>query len=167
MNEIQMTLVGNVVDDPTVRTTAGGHKVANFRVASTPRRFDRESGRWVDGTTFFVTVSAWRNLADGVEGSLRKGQPVLIMGRYQTRQYEVNETLRLSHELEATSIGHDLNRGSTEFHKRERITSNNVIDLDEDGVPVDVSGHWVDPETGEVLTGSGEPAAAKQLASVG
>ncbi|HEY3738031.1 MAG TPA: single-stranded DNA-binding protein [Jatrophihabitans sp.] len=151
MNEVMMTLVGNVVDDPTVRVTGGGHKVANFRMASTPRRFDREQGRWVDGITFFVTVTAWRNLADGVEASIQKGQPVIVMGRYQTRTYEVGETTRVAHELEAISVGHDLNRGSTEFRKRARPSSSNEVELDEDGVPADVSAGWIDPQTGEVF----------------
>ena len=57
MNDSQMTIVGNVVDNPKLRRTKSGHGVANFRVASTPRRFDRESGAWVDGATLFVKVT--------------------------------------------------------------------------------------------------------------
>jgi single-strand DNA-binding protein len=151
MNEIQMTVIGNVVDEPTVRKTGGGHKVANFRMASTPRRFDRESGKWVDGTTFFVAVTAWRNLAEGVEASIQKGQPVIVTGRYQTRTYEVNETARIAHELEAISVGHDLSRGNTEFRKRVRGATTHEVELDADGMPVDVSANWIDVETGEVL----------------
>jgi len=142
MNEITMTLVGNVVDDPTVRTTGGGHKVANFRLASTPRRYDRESGQWVNMPTFFVTVSAWRALAENVEASIRKGQPIIVTGRYQTRTFQVNETIRVAHELEASAIGHDLNRGTASFSKRMRATSTNEVELDAAGIPVDHSDRW-------------------------
>jgi single-strand DNA-binding protein len=166
MNDIQMTVIGNVVDEPNVRTTTGGgHKVANFRVASTPRRFDRESGKWVDGVTFFVTVTAWRNLAEGVEASIQKGQPVIVTGRYNTRTYEVNETTRIAHELEAVAIGHDLSRGNTEYRKRVRAGSSHEVELDADGTPVDVSGNWIDTQTGEVLGELKESVPA--LAAVG
>ncbi len=69
MNETTMTIIGNVVDAPKLRRTKNGHCVANFRVASTPRRFDREKGEWVDGTTLFVTSSAWRALGENVDRS--------------------------------------------------------------------------------------------------
>lgn len=59
MNDVQMTIAGNVVDTPKLRRTKGGHYVASFRVASTPRRFDRETNAWVDGATLFVTVTCW------------------------------------------------------------------------------------------------------------
>lgn len=159
MNEVMMTLVGNVVDDPTVRKTAGGHRVANFRMASTPRRFDREQGKWVDGHTLWVTVTAWRNLAEGVEASIRKGQPVIVTGRYQTRTYEVGETTRIAHELEAISVGHDLNRGSADFRRRARQTASTEVDLDENGVPTDAGASWIDPQTGEVFEPEAELSA--------
>ena len=80
MNDVQMTIVGNVVDTPKLRRTKSGHYVANFRVASTPRRFDRETNAWTDGETLFVTVTCWRAMGENVAQSLRKGQPVIVHG---------------------------------------------------------------------------------------
>jgi single-strand DNA-binding protein len=78
MNDTYMTIVGNVVDDPRQRNTNAGHAVTNFRVASTSRRFDRESGQYVDNSTLFVNVTCWRALAENAGISLKKGQPVIV-----------------------------------------------------------------------------------------
>ena len=63
----QMTIVGNVVDEPRTRETKNGHTVTNFRVASTSRRFDREQERYVDNSTLYVNVTCWRG--DGARTS--------------------------------------------------------------------------------------------------
>ncbi|WP_244957175.1 single-stranded DNA-binding protein [Candidatus Frankia nodulisporulans] len=73
MLDTTITVVGNLVDAPELRVTAGGASVCSFRLASTPRRFDRAENRWVDGATLFVRVSCWRQLADNVASSLTKG----------------------------------------------------------------------------------------------
>ncbi|WP_225438537.1 single-stranded DNA-binding protein [Candidatus Frankia nodulisporulans] len=75
MLDTTITVVGNLVDAPELRVTAGGASVCSFRLASTPRRFDRAENRWVDGATLFVRVSCWRQLADNVASSLTKGGP--------------------------------------------------------------------------------------------
>jgi single-strand DNA-binding protein len=159
MNDTQMTIVGNVVDSPKLRRTRNGHLVASFRVASTPRRFDREQQAWVDGTTLFVSVTAWRALGENVADSLRKGQPVVVTGRYCQREYEQNETLRTAYELEASAIGHDLSRGISTFEKVARTVAA-TVELDAQGIPEDQTANYldvaddgaeeVDTETGEV-----------------
>jgi single-strand DNA-binding protein len=162
MNDTQMTIVGNVVDSPKLRRTKNGHLVASFRVASTPRRFDRERQSWVDGTTLFVSVTAWRALGENVAASLQKGQPVVVTGRYCQREYEQNETLRTAYELEASAVGHDLCRGVSRFEKMVR-TVVATVDLDAQGIPEDQTANYldlddepvevgqeVDPNTGEV-----------------
>lgn len=161
MNDAWITLVGNVVDEPRLRETKNGHKVANFRIASTSRRFDREQERWVDSDTLYVTVTCWRAQGVNVAESLHKGQPVVVHGRYYSREYKSNEQLRTSYELEATAVGHDLSRGTSAFTRVNR--SAKPVVLDSDGIPEDASSEWldlartvVDPQTGEVLS----PAAA-------
>lgn len=151
MNETYMTIAGNLVDDPKRRETRSGHAVANFRVASTPRRFDREKETWVDSTTLFVNVTCWRNLAENAAASLRKGQPVLVTGRFYNRTYEVNETVHTTQEIEATSVGHDLSRGTSVFSRALRSAGSLRIEVDENGVPVDSSDRWIDTDTGEVI----------------
>ena len=144
MNETTMTIIGNLVDAPKLRRTKNGHCVANFRVASTPRRFDREKGEWVDGTTLFVTVSAWRALGENAYRSLHKGMPVIVHGRYYQREYEQNEALRTAYELDATAVGPDLTRGTIEYTKVTRPAYSAPVDLDEDGIPADVSHEYLD-----------------------
>ena len=43
MNDTQLTITGNLVDDPELRFTPSGQPVAKFRIASTPRYFDKAS----------------------------------------------------------------------------------------------------------------------------
>lgn len=160
MNDVQMTVVGNVVDTPKLRRTKSGHSVANFRVASTPRRFDRETSAWVDGPTLFVTVTCWRAMSENVAQSLRKGQPVVVLGRYCQHEYERDETLRTAYELEAIAIGHDLSRGVTNFERVFRPSMTTEVVTDETGRPEDATEHIldladdtaveVDTETGEI-----------------
>ncbi len=162
MNETTMTICGNLVETPKLRRTKNGHFVANFRVASTPRRYDREQAMWVDGDTLFVTVSAWRALGENVAQSLHKGQPVIVTGRYYQREYTSNETLRTAYELDALAVGHDLTRGVATFERVSRPSLAAQVELDNDGIPADQSREYldlddnedvpphVDPVTGEV-----------------
>jgi single-strand DNA-binding protein len=143
MNDTYMTVIGNVCDEPKLRVTGGGHSVANFRVASTPRRFDREKGVWVDCPTLFVNVTCWRAMAENVRDSVHKGQPIVVTGRYYSRTYEVNETVRVAYDLEANALGHDLTRGTSEFRKVTRAIGTTHVAADESGMPVDDSDHWL------------------------
>jgi len=160
MNDTPMTIVGNVVDTPRMRITKSGHAVTNFRVASTSRRYDREQQCWIDNSTLYVNVTCWRAMAENVAFSLRKGQPVVVTGRYYSREYEINETVRVAYELEANAVGHDLTRGTSEFRKvfRPSVTAN--IETDGEGIPADRSDHWLG------LAGQPEPVD-EPLAEVG
>ncbi|MFD9152351.1 single-stranded DNA-binding protein, partial [Streptomyces diastaticus] len=76
--ETPITLVGNVVADPELRFTPSGAPVANFRVASTPRTFDRQTNEWKDGDTLFLSVSVWRQQAENVAESIKRGDRVIV-----------------------------------------------------------------------------------------
>ena len=117
MNETLVTIVGNVVDNPRMRRTERGADVASFRIGSTARKLDRETGQWVDGNKLFVSVSCWRQLALNAVDSLRRGDPVVVSGRLSTREYEKDGQKRSSFELEASALGHDLSRGTTVFNR--------------------------------------------------
>jgi single-strand DNA-binding protein len=168
MNDTAMTIVGNVVDSPKLRRTKSGHFVANFRVASTPRRFDRDKNAWVDGDTLFVTVTCWRAMGENVAQSLRKGQPVVVTGRYCQREYEREETLRTTYELEATAIGHDLGRGVAQFEKVSRPALSPQVEVDAEGRPADESERFLDlvdePVIAEIDLETGE---VRELATAG
>lgn len=140
-NDTTMTVVGNVVDEPRMRLTKNGHAVTNFRIASTSRRYDREQETYVDNSTLFVTVTCWRNLAENVANSLHKGQPVVVTGRYYSREYRVEEQLRIAYELEANAVGHDMSRGTSEF--RKTIRPRTVVEVDSAGMPADRSDEWL------------------------
>lgn len=168
MNDTHMTIIGNVVAPPRMRMTKGGHAVTNFRVASTSRRYDREQGRYVDNATLFVNVTCWRALGENVNLSLQKGQPVVVTGRFYSREYVVDENPRVSYELEAIAVGHDLSRGTTDFRKVFRPNTTVQLPVDENGVPVDDSDHWLDLDTGEVIESAGAvPVEALELAAAG
>jgi single-strand DNA-binding protein len=95
--------------------------VANFMVASTARRFDKQNQRWIDGDNLRVRVNCWRRLAEGVVASVRVGDPVIVTGRMYTRDWTTESGERRSaYELEANAVGHDLARGIAAF-KRGRI----------------------------------------------
>jgi single-strand DNA-binding protein len=117
--ETNIVLVGNVLTAPEWRRTAStGALVATFRVASTARRMDRESGRWVDGDSLRLRVSCWRKLAEGVSASIAVGDPVVVMGRIFTRDWTDSDgNARVSYEMEASAVGHDLGRGKAKFFR--------------------------------------------------
>ncbi|CAO5170288.1 single-strand DNA-binding protein [Frankia sp. AiPs1] len=109
MLDTTITLVGNLVDDPEHRTTTTGASVCSFRLASTPRRFDRSENRWVDGATLFLRVSCWRQLADNVASSLAKGDRALVFGHLRQRSFETNQgDKRVTFEIDADAIGPEL-----------------------------------------------------------
>jgi single-strand DNA-binding protein len=119
MFETNIVVVGNVLTTPEWRRTANtGALVATFRIASTARRMDRESGRWVDGDSLRLRVSCWRKLAEGVSASIMVGDPVVVMGRLFSRDWTDGEgNPRMSYEMEASAVGHDLSRGKAKFFR--------------------------------------------------
>ncbi len=118
IHEAQVNLAGYVATDPKFKKVAGDISSAKLRVAYTARRRDRETGEWSDGPTSFVNVQCWRTLAENVQMSVHKGEPVLVMGRLQVRRFQDQEgTPRTAVEIEAMSIGHDLTRGVAQFSR--------------------------------------------------
>lgn len=132
-----ITIVGNVVDEVVNTPTNAGLSRVSFRVANTQRRRDRETGQWVDGHKLFVNVTFWREFAENVATSLKKGDPVVVSGKIFSRQYVRDENNHVSYEIEPESIGHDLARGTSAFTKRRRGFSGSV-ELDADGMPIRV-----------------------------
>ena len=108
-NEVTLTVVGNLVADPTLSYTQGGLAVANLTIASTPKTFDRQSNEWKDGDALFLRASVWKEFAEHVAGSLTKGTRVIAQGRLRQRSYETKDgEKRTSMELEIDAIGPDL-----------------------------------------------------------
>jgi len=104
-----LTIVGNLTADPELRYTQNGLAVANFTIASTPRRFDKASNEWVDEDALFMRCTLWREFAEHVAGSLTKGARVVATGRLKQRSYETKEgEKRTAIELEVDEIGPSL-----------------------------------------------------------
>ena len=109
--ETLITLVGNLTADPTLRWTQSGSAVADFTVASTPRTYDRNAGEWRDGDPLFMRCSVWRDVAENVAESLRKGMRVIVVGRLTQRSYETQQGERRTVvELQVDEVGPSLRR---------------------------------------------------------
>lgn len=107
--ETNITLVGNLTDDPELKFTPSGAAVANFTVASTPRTFDKQSNEWRDGDALFIRCAAWRQLAENVAESLQKGQQVIVTGALKVRNYERQDGSKgTSVEMNVDEIGPSL-----------------------------------------------------------
>jgi single-strand DNA-binding protein len=117
MHETQVTVVGNVATPLDHRTTRSGAPAVRFRLASTARRFDRSRESWEDAWTSFFTVWAWRTLATNIATSLTLGEPVIVQGRLRVQEEEKDGKRYLSADLLASSIGHDLTRGTAAFRR--------------------------------------------------
>ena len=111
--DVNITVVGNVVADPELRFTSTGAAVATFRVASTPRRYDSQSGQWVDGEALFLTCNVWRQVAENIAETLTKGMRVIVTGRLRSRSYDTqNGDRRTVMELEVDEVGPSQQRSS-------------------------------------------------------
>lgn len=123
-----ITVVGNALTAPEWRRFERTNAlVANFKIASTARRFDKQNNRWIDGDNLRVRVNCWRRLAEGVVASVRVGDPVVVTGRMYTRDWTTEDGQRRStYELEAATVGHDLSRGIAAF-KRGRLNINTTV----------------------------------------
>ncbi|CAB4897002.1 MAG: single-stranded DNA-binding protein [Actinobacteria bacterium] len=177
MHDITLTVVGNVISDVSMRFSSAGDPVASFRIACTPRRFDRTTDRWVDSDTHYFGVSCWRDIAYNVVQSITKGMPVVVHGRLRSREVEraCGEASHKMHyqDIEARSVGPDLARGVASFNrvKRQAVVESEerlIADLqgaaltlaEADGIP-----EGIDPETGEILEDYAR-SAADQMDSV-
>ena len=106
-----ITVIGNLTADPELRWTQSGAAVADFTVASTPRTYDRNAGEWRDGDTLFMRCSVWRDTAENVAESLRKGMRVIVQGRLTQRSYDTQQGERRTVvELQVDEIGPSLRR---------------------------------------------------------
>jgi single-strand DNA-binding protein len=119
-----ITVIGNLTDDPELRFTPSGAAVAKFRVASTPRFLDKQSGEWKDGEPLFLSCNVWRQAAENVAESLQRGSRVIVSGRLRQRSYETKEgEKRTVIELEVDEIGPSLRYATAKVQKMSRSSS--------------------------------------------
>lgn len=136
MNELPFYGIGNLTDDPEVRVTPNGNAVANLTIATTARRYDRQSKVWVDGDTTYVKLVVWNEQAESVADSLRKGMRVIVQGRWIQRTYESRSGEKhTAFEVRVDEIGPSLRWASAEVTKRERTTAPSGAEPEEEAPP--------------------------------
>jgi single-strand DNA-binding protein len=163
--DTNIVVVGNVLTAPEWRRTATTNSlVANFKVASTARRLERDTGRWVDGNSLRVRVNCWRKLAEGVASSVMVGDPVVVVGRLYTRDWtDADGNSRTMYEMEAVAVGHDLARGRGRFTRNRPTLATSAVETPE--TDTQVRGEAAEPVSedeaptryGDGLFDDGEP----------
>ena len=118
--ETVITVIGNLTAAPELRWTQSGAAVADFTVASTPRTYDRNAGEWRDGDTLFMRCSVWRETAENVAESLRKGMRVIVQGRLTQRSYDTQQGERRTVvELQVDEVGPSLRRARAQVTRNQ------------------------------------------------
>jgi single-strand DNA-binding protein len=120
MNDIYITLTGNVAAEPRQYSFDDGTRVTSLKVFTSHRYFDKKTGQWTDGDKVCFTVRCWRALGDNVAHCVQAGQPVVVSGKLRIREFGVEGDRRFMPEIEASAVGHDLRWGTGIFTKPER-----------------------------------------------
>lgn len=121
IGDTPITVVGNVVNDPELRFTPSGAAVCNFRIASTPRKFNRQTNQWEDQEALFLTVNVWRDAAENVAETLSKGMRAIVTGQLRQRSYQTREgENRTAYEIEADEVGPSLRFASAHVNRNPR-----------------------------------------------
>ncbi|MCU1553164.1 MAG: Single-stranded DNA-binding protein [Arthrobacter sp.] len=149
-----ITVRGYVATDVKSSTTTGGFATATFRMASSVRRFDEPSQTWVDSQTNWYEVQAYRQMAGNVACSLRKGQPVIVVGKLKIRDWEYEGRTYYAVEIDAEAIGQDLRHGTANFSKN---SGRPVLSLMEQAPPDDESDS-PGPADGDGATNAADPS---------
>ncbi|MEU2953354.1 single-stranded DNA-binding protein [Streptomyces xanthochromogenes] len=157
--ETVITVVGNLVDDPELRFTPSGAAVAKFRVASTPRTFDRQTNEWKDGESLFLTCSVWRQAAENVAESLQRGMRVVVQGRLRQRSYEDREGVkRTVFELDVEEVGPSLKNATAKVTKTTGRGGQGGYGGGGGGGQQQGGGNWGGAPSGGQQSGGGAPA---------
>ncbi|MDP9416761.1 MAG: single-stranded DNA-binding protein [Actinomycetota bacterium] len=154
MNEGRVTLTGNVVTELRHVKTDDGVHIASFRLACTPRRKDKRTQQWVDGDTSYFTVTCWRHLAQNVAASVHRGDPLVVTGDLKVREWTNDGRSGINVEVDAVSVGHDLNRGVAQFQRVSRARPVSPEDDEARQLAAAVADDeivGVDPLTGEIV----------------
>ncbi|MBI1377974.1 MAG: single-stranded DNA-binding protein [Frankiales bacterium] len=119
--DIQITVVGNLTNDPELRFTPSGAAVASFTIASNSRYLDKQTNEWKDGEPVFMRCSVWRQYAENVAESLTRGTRVIATGRLKQRSYETREgEKRTVLEMEVDDVGPALRTATAKVTKVAR-----------------------------------------------
>lgn len=153
-NDTLITVVGNLTADPELRFTQAGIAVANFTIASTPRRFDKQRNEYVDEEALFLRSTIWRDAAENVAESLEKGSRVVAQGNLVQRAFTDRDgNNRTSYELNVVEIGPSLKYATAKPNKVQRNQQGGGFG---GGAPQGQQGGY--PSQGQPQGGYGQPA---------
>ncbi|WP_172193440.1 single-stranded DNA-binding protein [Actinomyces faecalis] len=158
-----ITIIGNLTADPELRFTASGVAVAAFTIASTPRVFDRQAGQWQEGQALFMRCTVWRDVADHVAESLRKGMRVIAQGRLAQRSYTDRQGVsRTVVEMQVDEVGPSLRYAKAEVQRADRAQAGGHTAATQGYRSPDASQAWGQPPT---QPGAGGQPQAQQQSS--
>lgn len=116
--ETPITIIGNIVAEPELRFTPAGAAVCNFRVASTPRTYNKQTQQWEDGEAMFLTCNAWRQLGENTAESLAKGMRVIVTGKLKQRSFQTREGENRSvFEIDVEEVGPSLRYATAQVNR--------------------------------------------------
>ena len=116
--ETPITIIGNIVAEPELRFTPAGAAVCNFRVASTPRTYNKTTNQWEDGEAMFLTCNAWRQLGENTAESLAKGMRVIVTGKLKQRSFQTREGENRSvFEIDVEEVGPSLRYATAQVNR--------------------------------------------------
>ena len=119
--ETPITIIGNIVAEPELRYTPAGAAVCNFRVASTPRTYNRNTGQWEDGEAMFLTCNAWKQLGENTANTLAKGMRVIVNGKLKQRSFQTREgDNRTVFEIDVEEVGPSLRYATAQVNRTQQ-----------------------------------------------
>ena len=119
--ETPITIIGNIVAEPELRFTPAGAAVCNFRVASTPRRYNSQTNQWEDSEAMFLTCNAWKQLGENTAESLAKGMRVIVTGKLKQRSFQTREGENRSvFEIDVEEVGPSLRFSTAQVNRNPR-----------------------------------------------
>lgn len=119
--ETPITIIGNIVAEPELRFTPAGAAVCNFRVASTPRTYNKQIQQWEDGEAMFLTCNAWKQLGENTAESLVKGMRVIVTGKLKQRSFQTREGENRSvFEIDVEEVGPSLRYATAQVNRNPR-----------------------------------------------
>lgn len=149
-NQPPITIVGNVVADPELRYTPSGVAVTNFRVAQTPRQFNKQTNQYEEGEALFLSCNVWRQAAENVANSIAKGDRVIVHGRLSQRSYDDREgNKRTVYEVEVDEVGPSLRYATATATKNPRDNQGGGWNNQPQGQQPQQGGGWNNPQQGQ------------------
>jgi single-strand DNA-binding protein len=127
MND-SITTTGVVATVPRHIVTSEGLAITSFRLAAIQRRLNRSTKAWENGETNWFTVTAFRQLAHNTAASVHKGDRVVVAGRLRVRRWEVEAKSGLVVEIDADTVGHDLNWGTAQWARSARASDSPAVE---------------------------------------